>query len=42
LPNDDNEYDEYYFQDIEKTAKIIFHALLSSPDESEFYYYGSW
>ena len=34
--------DEYYYLDIEYTADMIFKALLTSEQYSEFYYQASW
>lgn len=36
------EYDEYYFEDVEKTIAICEHALLSYSDGDAVYYSSSW
>ena len=36
------EYDEWYFRDLEETVLIINNALVSVPDNYEFYYQSSW
>jgi hypothetical protein len=35
------EYDEYYFQDLEKTRKMI-EDVLAEPEGGDFYYQSSW
>ena len=40
LPAD--EYDEYYYRDLEATMDILFKALATSDENSEFYYRASW
>jgi len=35
------DYDEYYFQDVENTIKLI-SELLEEDDDGEFYYKSSW
>lgn len=36
------EYDEYYFNDIDETIKILEAVLANVPDASEIYYHASW
>lgn len=41
LWGDDAPHDEYFYMDIDYTAKLIKH-LLTMPDSWEFYYHASW